>query len=280
MAPPRIGLIVTGKDAFADFALFIRTLEQWHPNAELFVYTDSDTPVNLVKTKLNLRYKTAMDQYKGLKRAQMETMKGIFYDSLFKDYTYEKAAVLDWMFETQATEPAWFLDADISHLAPLPLIPDGTELALSQHMIRPASEAKYGKYNAGYMWFKSAALIPKWKILGHSSRFYEQAALEDLANSIPKEALYEFPAQVNFGWWRMQQSTTSQRDIQAKFSIFRNDKSIGIRYDGKPLQSIHTHWYSTTEFECVAFRMWFDTFTSKFKTHKPLQNYRKLIGLN
>jgi hypothetical protein len=280
MAPPRIGLIVTGKDAFADFALFIKTLEQWHPTAELFVYTDSDTPVNLVQTKLNLRYKTAMDRYKGLKRSQMETMKGIFYDSLFKDYTYEKAAVLEWMFETQATEPAWFLDADISHLAPLPVIPDGAELALSQHMIRPASEAKYGKYNAGYMWFKSAALLPKWKELGHSSRFYEQAALEDLANSIPKEALYEFPPQVNFGWWRMQQSTTSQRDIQAKFSIFRNDKSIGIRYDGKPLQSIHTHWYSTTEFECVSFRMWFDQFTTKFKTHKPLQNYRKLVGLN
>jgi hypothetical protein len=147
-------------------------------------------------------------------------------------------------------------------------------------MIRPASEAKYGKYNAGFMWFKSAALIPKWKMLGHNSRFYEQAALEDLANSIPKETLYEFPPQVNFGWWRMQQSIVSQKDIQAKFSIFRNDQSIGIRYDGKPLQSIHTHWYSTTEFECVSFRMWFDTFTSKFKTHKPLQNYRKLIGLN
>ena len=278
MTAPRIGLIVTGKEALDDFALFVKTLEQWHPTAELFVYTDSETPVSQIKTKLTIRTKQFMDRYKGLNRAQMEKLKGTVYDSLFKDYTYEKAAVLEWMFETQAT-PAWFLDADISHLAPLPIIPETTELALSQHMIKPQDEARYGKYNAGYMWFKSATLVPKWKELGHKSRFFEQAALEDLANSLPQGALYEFPPQVNFGWWRMQQSTVPQRDIQAKFSIFRGDQSIGIRYDGKPLQSIHTHWFSTTAFECVSFRMWFDNFTTKFKTHKPIQNYRKLIGL-
>jgi hypothetical protein len=275
----RIGLIVTGKEALDDFTLFVKTLEQWHLTAELFVYTDSETPVNQIKTKLTIHTKHAMDRYKGLKRTQMEKLKGTVYDSLFKDYTYEKASVLEWMFGIQPTMPAWFLDADISHLAPLPAIPPSAELALSQHMIKPQDEARYGKYNAGYMWFKSNALISKWKDLGHQSRFFEQAALEDLANSLPKEALYEFPPQVNFGWWRMQQSTFPQHEIQTRFTIFRNDQSIGIRYMGKPLQSIHTHWFSTTAFECVSFRMWFDTFTNKFKTHKPIQIYRRLIGL-
>jgi len=277
--PPRIGLIVTGKEALEDFTLFVKTLEQWHPTAELFVYTDEETPVHQIKSKLTIHTKEAMNKYKGLKRPQMERTKGTIYDSLFKDYTYEKAEVLEWMFGQNSTEPAWFLDADISHLAPLPSIPPNTELALSQHMIKPQDEARYGKYNAGYMWFKSAALLPKWKELGHKSRFFEQAALEDLANSLPKEAVYEFPPQVNFGWWRMQQSTTPQREIQERFSLFRADQSIGIRYDGKPLQSFHTHWYSQTAFECVSFRLWFDNFTRKFKSHKPIANYRRLIGL-
>jgi len=279
MTSPRIGLIVTGKEALDDFTLFVKTLEQWHPSAELFVYTDEETPIGQIKTKLTIHTKTAMNKYKGLKRPQMEKLKGIVYDSLFKDYTYEKAAVLEWMFAQNPLEPAWFLDADISHLAPLPTIPPTAELALSQHMIKPQDEARYGKYNAGYMWFKSADLVPKWKELGHTSRFFEQAALEDLANVLPKEAVHEFPPQVNFGWWRMQQSTTPQQTIQDRFSLFRGDQSIGIRYDGKPLQSIHTHWYSQTAFECVSFRMWFDNFTKKFKSHKPLNAYRKLIGL-
>jgi len=279
MAPHRIGLIVTGKEALEDFNLFVKTLERWHPDAILYVFSDSETSTSQIKTKLIIHERKAMDQYKGLKRQQMERTKGHLYDSLFKDYTYEKAKVLEWMFADNPAEPAWFLDADISHLAPLPTIPATAELALSQHMIRPQDEARFGKYNAGYMWFKNASLIPKWKELGFTSRFYEQAALEEIAASLPKESLYEFPPQVNFGWWRMQQSTTPQPIIQQKFSIFRNEESIGIRYDGKPLQSIHTHWFNNTAFECVSFRMWFDEFTKKFKAHKPLQHYRHLVGL-
>jgi len=177
----RIGLIVTGKEALADFTVFVRTLELWHPDAELFVYTDTATPVHTVKFKGRIHVRPAMDRYRGLNRQQMERTRGTVYDSLFKDYTYEKAGVLEWMFSVSPTEPAWFLDADISHLGPLPEIPATAALALSPHMIRPGDEARYGRYNAGFMWFRSGDLIEKWRELGHTSRFYEQAALEGLA---------------------------------------------------------------------------------------------------
>jgi hypothetical protein len=284
MAPPRIGLIVTGTETAQDFQHFLKTLEQWHPDAELFVYTD-DTTDNIIKQmrfKGVIHTRQALNAYKGLSRIQMEKIKGITYTNLWTDFMYEKAAVIEWMCEIQATEkpePAWFLDADISHLAPLPSIPSTATVALSPHAIRPQDEAKYGKYNGGFLWFKDATLLPVWRKAGHTARFFEQSALEDIAK-VAGETLYEFPPQVNFGWWRMFQAPCSRQEIQTKFTIFRNDQSIGIRYDGKPLQSIHTHWFSTTAFECVSFRMWFDQFTSKFKTHKPLQNYRKLIGLN
>ena len=283
MTHPRIGLIVTGAETAQDFQHFLNTLEKWHPNAELFVYTD-DATEQLIKTakfKGVIRRKVQLNAYKGLNRAQMEKIKGVTYANLWTDFMYEKAAVLEWIFEIQATEkpePAWFLDADISHLAPLPAIPSTATVALSPHAIRPQDEAKYGKYNGGFLWFKDSSLITEWRKAGFTARFFEQSALEDIAK-LAGETLYEFPPQVNFGWWRMQQSTLPQKDIQALFSIFRNDQSVGIRYDGKPLQSIHTHWYSTTAFECVSFRMWFDEFTKKFKTHKPIQQYRKLIGL-
>lgn len=280
MVPPRIGLIVTGTDTAQDFGLFVRSLEQWHPTAELFVYTDDITEplIKATKFKGTLRTRLALNPYKGLTRSQMERTKGTTYANLWTDFMYEKAAVLEWMFETQATEPAWFLDADISHLASLPTIPSTATVALSQHMIKPQDEAKYGKYNGGFLWFKDSSLLSVWRGAGHTTRFFEQSALEEVATAAG-DTLYELPIQVNFGWWRMQQSTIPQRDIQAKFSIFRNDTSVGLRYDGKPLQSIHTHWFSTTAFECVSFRMWFDEFTKKFAAHKPIQQYRKLVGL-
>jgi hypothetical protein len=278
---PTIGLIVTGPQAFQDVQLFIKTLDFWHPNATLFIYTDTATEPQLktIPTKSNIHTKVAMDAYQGQSRQQMEKTPGKLYDSLFKDYTYEKANVLEWMFEVQESDGAWFMDADISHLAPLPTIPKGTQLALSPHLIKPTDEAKYGKYNAGYMWFNDKSLLQQWRQLGHQSRFYEQAALEELANYVHPLQLHVFPIQVNFGWWRMFQSTESANAIQQKFSLFRKDNSIGLRYDGQPLQSIHTHWFDQTSFESQMFRLWFDNFTKKFQAHKPIQQYRQWLGL-
>jgi len=275
-----IGLIVTGKPAYEDFLLFVKTLAKWHPSSTLYVYTDTQTAPSFktIKSTLTIKIRHAMDAYQGLTRPQMEKMPGKQYDSLFKDYTYEKAAVLDWMFETQ-NSGVWFMDADISHLAPLPEIPAGTQLALSPHMIKAADEAKFGKYNAGFMWINDKSLIQTWRAYGKESRFYEQAALEDLKNHVSPLGFYEFPIQVNFGWWRLFQSDTSTHEIQKRFSIFRNDNSIGIRLDGKPLQSIHTHWYEEKAFESQMFRLWFDNFTKKFTAHKPIQQYRQWIGL-
>ena len=280
-----IGLIVTGQQALQDVQLFIKTLDLWHPGANLFIYTDTATEPQLkaIPTKSTIHTKPAMDAYTGQTRQQMEKTPGKLYDSLFKDYTYEKANVLEWMFDTQESkktiEGAWFMDADISHLAPLPNIPKGTQLALSPHMIKPTDEEKFGKYNAGYMWFKDKSLLQHWRDAGHKSRFYEQAALEELANYVHPLQFHVFPIQVNFGWWRMFQSTEQAHAIQQKFSLFRKDNSIGIRYDGQPLQSIHTHWYDTQAFESQIFRLWFDEFTKKFQSHKPIQQYRQWLGL-
>ena len=120
---PSIGLIVTGKDALRDFHIFVQTLEMWHKDATLFVYTDSETDVKSVPYKGTIQTKEAMNQYVGKRRYEMESLPGIKYDSLFKDYTYEKANVLEWMLETLGseqiqTEGIWFMDADIAPWLP------------------------------------------------------------------------------------------------------------------------------------------------------------------
>ena len=281
MASPHIGLIVTGANALSDYKVFCKTLEVWHPDATLYVFTDSETPVHTVAFKGTAHVKVALDAYKGLTRQDMERRPGVLYNSLFKDYTYEKANVLDWMWSMSPALPlggggAWFLDADICFLAPLPAIPATATIALSPHSIRPSDERLYGRYNAGFMWFKSSEFLASWRAAAPSSRFFEQAALEDLA-AAAGSSLYEFPLQVNFGWWRMFQSTDPPAAIAAKFSLFRADRSVGIRYEGKALQSVHTHWYQKDGSATDAFNRFLKDFVARFPTHKPLAQFGRAV---
>lgn len=267
---PAIGLIVTGEESLREFRIFVRTLETWHPNTNLYVYTDSLTDIRSVPFKGTYHIRTALDMYKGLNRQDMERRPGARYDSLWKDYMYEKANVLEWMLETNTD--AWFMDADISFFAPLPNIPSNATLALSPHYIKERDTMRFGKYNAGFLWMRGKRYLEPWRDAGRSSRFFEQAALEDIAKLADQaKELYEFPIQVNFGWWRMIQATEAPSRIQERFSIFRTEASIGIRYDGKPLQSVHTHWSHVFHYQDPSFfNNWFFTFAKKYSKHPPL----------
>jgi hypothetical protein len=172
---------------------------------------------------------------------------------------------------TGGSVPLWFMDADILHLAPLPAVPDTAVLALSPHSIRAADEARFGHYNAGFLWIRDLSLLSIWRGEGHRSTFYEQKPLEHVASSVPAGTLYEFPDTVNFGWWRMFQSAEDPHTIVERFRLYRPDNSVGIRYNGAPLQSIHTHFYRFDKSPTHMFNVWFANFLDKFKVHKPIR---------
>jgi hypothetical protein len=273
-SPPHIGLLVTGNEAVQDFIVFNVTLRTWHPDAVLYVYTDSATEpiLQTIRTKVGadkLHIRVALDAYLNHDRAMMEALPGKTYNTLFTDFTFEKTHVLDWMFDaTGGSAPMWLMDADILHLAPLPSVPESAALALSPHYIRAADEARFGHYNAGFLCMRDRSLLDVWRKAGHTSTFYEQKALETVATSASE--LYEFPPQVNFGWWRLFQSPEAPPIILQRFSIYRPDKSIGIRYNGAALQSIHTHMHRLDESHNHMFNVWFIGFLEKFKVHKPI----------
>ena len=279
MSGPVIGLIVTGQEALADFSIFCGSLEMWHPDATLYIFTDFDTRAALteIKFKGTIHLMTAMDSYRGLTRKEMEKMPGHLYDTLFKDYTYEKANVLDWIFESEpqladSQDGVWFLDADICHLAPLPKVPASSTLALSPHYIQLTDEALYGKYNAGFLWLNDPLLVQAWRTLGVKSRFFEQAALEDLASKAGT-GLYEFPIQVNFGWWRMFQGRVSYQDVQRQFSVSKS----GIHLMGLPIQSFHTHFHQTDSVT-GAFNTWLRDILKPFSQEERIKAFLRLIS--
>lgn len=257
-----VATLVT-RPALEDFELLLFTLNLWNSTKpRLYVFTDAESKLAVVNAVAKLypntqvNVKTALDAYTGLTRADMERRPGRSYATLFGDFTAEKTTLMEWALESEP-EGVLFCDADICHMAPLPVIPEGSELALSPHMIRAGDAAKYGYYNAGYLWIRNPKIVREWREACATSRFFEQACLEDLAAAY-KPTLYEFPIQVNYGWWRLWQGMTSPDKLQTAWSFFRpvDGGNSGLLVEGLPLQSIHTHWYEKNDAATYAFNQW------------------------
>ncbi len=249
-----IACIVTGAQALKEFQLLLHTLEQWEPAADIYVLTDNTTGnlLDAVKSRIRIHVRRTLDAYTGLTRKDMEARNGRIYSTAFHDFTMEKTAALKWVFEERGevaiAEGVWFLDADITLLAPLPTFPTNIQLALSPHYIRAADEARYGHFNAGMIWLRNPALLDVWRRATFGSRFYEQAALEDVWGNVVAEARVELGQEVNFGWWRYLQSADPPPIIQGRLGYNRRLVGSGLTYNGTILQSIHTHWDEANEF--------------------------------
>jgi hypothetical protein len=270
---PLIATIVTGKQAWNDFQVFLHTVDMWHPTARVYVYTDSQTLPNIksCKSKCTVIPLVEMNKYQGLTRSDMEAMNSETYDSLFKEFTVQKIFAMAHIFDTESTatkEGVWFLDADICLLAPLPTVPDSATLGLSPHYIRPGDEARYGRFNAGFLWVKEPSYLSVWNTATRSSRFFEQAALEEVAKSVSESQRHVFPIQDNFGWWRHGQSVDPPPTIQKRFGFHRSPSCIGLKYDGNVLRSIHTHWNESSVFNGFVF----DLLKKVMASHAPAKS--------
>ncbi len=241
----RIATLATA-GAFKDLQTLLWTIQQWHPDAEVFLGTDAETAAKFTD-KPTIHTRVFLDHYKGLTRKDMEAMSGRKYSTLWHDFMMEKATVLEWAMEGYE-EGVWFLDADICLLAPLPLPLAGIDLMLSPHMIRPVDEQRYGQFNGGYLWIRNRELLDVWRRATYGSRFYEQAALEDVWAAVAEGQKARFPIQDNFGWWRFLQSTEAPPLIQARLGFNRAAPGVGLQYEGAVLRSIHTHWDEASEF--------------------------------
>lgn len=219
-----------------DLKIFLQTLQLFNtilPDVYLYCDTYIDI-INLTHYyKGNLYKKVALDEYHGLTRQEMEKTKGKIFKTQWEDFMCEKMNLLEWTH--LHVSRVLFCDSDICFMGPLPNVPDGCELGLSRHEIRTFDEIRFGLYNGGFV-FTANKDIPKiWREATHTSRYFEQAALEDL---IKEYKPYFFPIQNNYGWWRLLQGKQSTDILKKTWSL----KDTIIYVEGKPLLSIHTHF--------------------------------------
>lgn len=227
-----IATIATGSNCLRELELLIFSIEQVYADLPLiYLFTDTASLPRVPKYKGPIKVRAALDAYTGLTRQQMSQRPGRVYKDLWTEFMCEKISVMRWALEEQTG--VWFCDADISLLEPLPTVQ--ADLALSPHYIRKQDETRYGKYNGGLVWCKDPKLLDRWQEASKRSRFFEQAALEEVYKAALSK--FELPIQVNFSWWRLHQSDIAPAKILADFQA-----SSKLLFRGQPIQSIHTHW--------------------------------------
>ena len=277
--------IVTGSAALKEFKLQLFTFEQWHKDAlpTFYIYTDDETEPQIQSIQYGGKIftKQVLNRYKGLARNEMETKKGIIFPSIWSDLMCEKISCIRWAFkqEGEGCKGVFFMDGDITLLGRMPTIPEGVDVALSPHYIRKTDSDKYGYYNGGFGWLANPSFCDIWEEATMTSRFFEQAALEEVAKAAKN--LYIFPIQYNFGWWRMFQQAEQTPDVVVKrFGFHRSPESCGITFDGEPIGSIHSHFTNRIEHHNREFNGVIISKLSLLRSHKPANELLQYLRKN
>ena len=264
-------------NASKDLRVFLFTLELFHIEPPtVYLLCDSAIAKSLPSYKGKIHTNTLLDNYTKYDRKQMSAMPGKAYKTLWEDFMMEKATVMEQAFQ-QGNTSVFFADSDICFLGPLPEIPSHSTLAVSPHMIRSYDAQRFGYYNAGFLWSSNPDFPNQWRKAALTSRYYDQAAVEDIVKQTPPAEVYEFPEQVNYGWWRMYQGNEPPQQLQTKWSIFRRENLSGICVSGKPLLSIHTHWAEKTDPVTQLFNQFVFAFLQSLGKHKPAANLTKFL---
>ena len=266
----RIVATLATKYAFEDLQLFMESLQQFECQNPPDLYISVDNYIYDKFTKditFQHNYKGALylirslEKYSHVTRAQMEAMVGTNFQTLWEDFMAEKIVLLQRIFNKKPDVRIYLCDSDICFFGPLPDVPEGVKTALSPHYIKSSDSDKYGYYNGGFVYTCDPFMPNIWMAACKTSRYYEQAALEDVATYTKAQQLsqfYEFPMQVNYGWWRLFQGPVSSDALLQQWKLQEtisdaSENHGGIMVDKKPLLCVHTHFYEKKDQITMAF---------------------------
>lgn len=219
-----------------ELAGLLFTLAIHHPGSTVYIMSDTPTERYIKNGYIpNLRFTwyIELDHFKG-DRAEMERT------GTFLNFLNAKSYVMDYAL---LHEPdTLFLDADMIILDKIEV--DGTkELGVSPGFINEDTVAKVGYYNAGMIWTNNKTMPKTWRHYNNTSRYFEQASIEDLCNEYN---YFKFGDNHNLQSWRFIVGEESGKKVMSYIKI-KNNK---IMYKNKPLTSIHSH-FNQTRFEAI-----------------------------
>eukprot|EP00963_Diacronema_lutheri_P013084 scaffold2257_cov424-Pavlova_lutheri.AAC.4 len=169
------------------------------------------------------------------------TRKGMVDSQVWSQFQMEKGSAIRAALISHSD--TLYMDADsfVLHEILLPVEAMHMELGLSPHYMLEMYEAKHGKYNGGFLWTNSKRIPEAWTQASARSRFFDQAALEELAETFKT---FTFGKHVNLGWWqlcqkvRRNESLSVEEEFQEEIDI---DTAGFLRMNGRRVDTLHAH---------------------------------------
>jgi len=226
-----------GGERGLDGVLFLASLAIHQPHAHVYISSDSHTyewfleHARVLFHRLNLHWTLALDKHQSASsRAEMEAAK------TWANFMLEKVAIM----ETALTHhnDTMLLDADFVVLEPIHLPTDAQyQLGVSPHYIKACKGKMYGVYNGGMLWTNQMSLGAAWRNATTSSRYFEQAAIEDLVRSYTPH--FEFGPEHNVGFWRVVHDEVSPEEFYSH--LYYDASAQKIMLKNQTVATFHTH---------------------------------------
>ena len=203
--PGSFSSICTSNCAFELTGLLL-SLSLYHPNETIFILSDTKTKEiidNMTpQPRLQIKWYIELNKYDGMNR-QIMTSKGIW-----SEFQMAKANIIDYALKN--VTHTLFLDSDIIITDTIDDIDFSKELGVSPQFIRQEHINKTGYYNGGMLWTKNKDIPKDWIEFTKTSRYFDQASIEDLAK---KYSYFEFGENYNLQCWRLLLSIKNPQQI-------------------------------------------------------------------
>jgi hypothetical protein len=260
MATPSSFCTVATKPCAHELFLFLNTLAIYHPNAPVHVLCDTTTRTRvaeLVPKNLAVKWHCELDMYSNITRQEMEALK------VWADFQMAKARAID--LALQECTDTMFMDCDIIITSPICDIDTAKQLGISPQFIQEDFRRVFGLYNGGTLWTSAKSLPDAWRKYTKTSRYYDQASIEDLATEYP---YFIFGENYNFQTYRFVHPAEPIEDIQRAFGCAPGF----IIYKDKPLKYLHTHITDMGQMKPIN-----DYFIQLIKTAKMFDVYALIL---
>ncbi|MGA0406984.1 MAG: hypothetical protein ACO3PR_02755 [Limisphaerales bacterium] len=232
MIPSSFATLAT-KQNWLELELLLGTLAVWHRGAKVFSMVDDYTWEKLRNSfsakQLEITWIRSLNDFTEDNRASMEE-KGTFKSFLYNKFHIMRIALKE-------CEDVIFLDSDTIILDSIKLPAKNSGFAFCQQRIPLKNQLETGHYNCGVVWVSKLEFVDKWEAFTESSRYFEQASLENLVTSEHENFTY-LSESFNLMPWPQILNNESKEDFKKRFKYHKNK----IYYNHEPLRIVHTHF--------------------------------------
>jgi hypothetical protein len=210
------------------------SLSIFHTNEKIYILCDSATKERIEsitpKPKLEIIWFVELDKYGNNNRSDMEN------NGTWSDFQMSKALVIEKTLQYESD--TLYLDSDIIITDVINSIDKTKSLGVSPHYMRKEITDVYGYYNGGMIWTNNKNVPNDWILFTKTSRYYDQASIEDL---VKKYDHFEFTDNYNLQSFRLEHNMHYDENVFLS-SIKSDEIDNKIYYNNKPLKFIHTHF--------------------------------------